>query len=163
MAGPQPRPITDGDRRRRLRRVERIARALGFVGRVEYRHEFRGTGGAQFGLARKAEDDLLVVDARAFEMDADPASYSLEAVIAHERAHQMLSRDPRLRGFLERWNAKSSEEMMASIVGSLLVDNASDRDSLLLKAIYDAVSCGVDLDDATFLVAELKNKMEQLL
>jgi len=157
------RPISADEQRNRLQRIQRIARSLGFVGRVEYRHELRGTGGAQFGLARRPQDDLLIVDARAFELDVDPESFSLEAIIAHERGHQLLNRHPRLRGLLERWRARGPEEMMASIVGSLLVAQVKDRDDLLLKAIGDAVMCGLDLDDAAWLVAELKDKMENLV
>jgi len=146
-----------------MRRVQGIARSLGFVGRVEYRHVISGSGGAQFGLAAKPENDILVVDAQAFRRDVDPDDVSLTAIIAHERGHQLLHRHKRLQGFLRRWDARSSEEMMASIVGALLVSDGEDQKHLLLKATAEAVQCGVELDDAVWLVSELHSKMERLL
>ena len=163
MPDSQPPRISPDELRRRWQRVEKIARSLGFVGRVEYRHVISSTGGAQFGLAARADSDLLLVDALAFERDANPEDFSLEAMIAHERGHQLLHRHPRLRGFTARWSAISSEELMASIVGSFLVVAIADREKLLLKAIGDAVKCGIELDDAVWLVTELRFKMEELL
>lgn len=69
-------PITQAEARHRLKRVTSIARRFGFVGRIEYRHVVTDTGGAQYGLATSAEEDLLVVDARAFQRDADPDDFS---------------------------------------------------------------------------------------
>src|SRR5436309_10639312 len=96
MATPEPRPLSAGQRRARRRRVARLARAFGFVGRVEYRHVFSQTGGAQYGRGSTAEEDLLTVYAEAFERDADPEDFSLEAILAHERGHQLLVRHPRI-------------------------------------------------------------------
>jgi hypothetical protein len=154
-----PRPITAAEHRRRLRRISRIARHLGFVGRVEYQHVLRETGGAHFGLAASADQDLLSVDARAFERDADPDDFSLEAIIAHERGHQLLHRHPALASFLARWNGHSSEEMMASVIGSLLVRSEKDQQDLLFKAVNEALDCGVAPEDAIWLVAELREKL----
>jgi hypothetical protein len=82
-----PRPLTPLEQRSRRRRIGRIARELRFVGRVEYRHVYSQTGGAQYGVASTTEDDLLTVYAEAFERDADPQDFSLEAILAHERGH----------------------------------------------------------------------------
>src|SRR6478736_5587006 len=71
-------------RRARRNRVARIANVLGFVGRVEYRHVYSQTGGAQYGRGSTPEADLLTVYAEAFERDADSEDFSLEAMIAHE-------------------------------------------------------------------------------
>src|SRR5436309_14800227 len=103
MADSRPPPISPDELHRRRQRVKKIARSLGFVGRIEYRHLITSTGGAQFGLANRADLDLLSVDALAFERDADPDDLSQEAMIAHERGHQLLHRHPRLRGFTARW------------------------------------------------------------
>ena len=65
-----PTPITDAERTARLRRIRTIARRFGFVGRVEYRHVFSGTGGAQFGLGPSPDHDLIVVFAEAFIRDS---------------------------------------------------------------------------------------------
>src|SRR5690242_9360640 len=92
----QPTPIAESARQARQRRVSQLARRLGFVGTVEYRHAYSRTGGAQFGLGRAAANDRLIVFAEAFERDADPDDFSLEAILAHERGHQLLARHPRL-------------------------------------------------------------------
>src|SRR3954453_1857162 len=96
MATPQPRPLTTAERRARRRRVARLARGLGFVGHIEYRHVYSQTGGAQSCRGSAAEEDLLTVYAEAFERDAGPEDFSLAAIIAHERAHQILARHPRI-------------------------------------------------------------------
>jgi hypothetical protein len=85
MAAQGPQPISSAERAGRLQRVTRIARRLGFVGRVEYRHVFSSSGGAQFGLGSSTEHDLLVVYAEAFVRDASHSDFSLDAIIAHER------------------------------------------------------------------------------
>jgi hypothetical protein len=157
----QPHPISGDEKRRRLQRVERIARSLGFVGRIEYRHEYRGTGGAQIGLAPTPDTDRLTVDARAFERDANPAEYSLQAIIAHELGHQLLHRRSHLRVFLARWPGQAAEEMMASVIGARLVDNEKDRDDLILKAVGEAMMCGVKAEDAVWLVNEIRSKLEK--
>ena len=87
MATPEPRLLTSAERRARHRRVTRLARSLGFVGRIEYRHVYSQTGGAQYGRGIAAEEDLLTVYAEALERDADPEDFSLAAMIAHERGH----------------------------------------------------------------------------
>jgi hypothetical protein len=69
---------------------------LGFIGRVEYCHVYSQTGGAQYGRGSAAEQDLLTVYAEAFERDADPNDFSLQAMLAHERGHQLLARHSRI-------------------------------------------------------------------
>src|SRR2546430_16181381 len=96
--GPRPPrvPCPAGDRAPRRNRAARIARRLGFVGSVEYRHVYSQTGGAQYGRGNTPEEDLLTVSAEAFERDADLGDFSLEAMIAHEQGPQVLARHPRL-------------------------------------------------------------------
>jgi len=72
MPQPDPRPISASERTARQRRASGIARRLGFAGRVEYRHVYSQAGGAQYGQAVAAKQDLLIVYAEAFERDADP-------------------------------------------------------------------------------------------
>jgi len=93
MATPEPRPLTAAERRARRRWATRLARGLGFVGHIEYRHVYSQTG-AQYGRGSAAEEDLLTVYAEAFERDADPEDFTLAAMIAHERGHQILARHP---------------------------------------------------------------------
>src|SRR5438270_8132440 len=96
MATRSPPPLTPAEQRARRSRVASIARRLGFVGRVEYRHEYSRTGGARYGQATTEAGDLLTVYAEAFERDADPEDFSLEAIVVHERGHQLLVRHPRI-------------------------------------------------------------------
>src|SRR5947209_14952001 len=96
MATPTPRPLTPAEGRARRNHVARLARSMRFVGRVEYRHVYSQTGGAQYGRGAMPADDLLTVYAEAFERDADPEDFSLEAILAHERGHQLLARHPRI-------------------------------------------------------------------
>src|SRR5436190_3478420 len=98
MARSSPAPISLKEHRARLRRATRIARALGFIGQVEYRHVRSFTGGAQYGRGSAIQDDLLTVYSEAFERDANPSDFSLEAILAHERGHQLLARHPKLTG-----------------------------------------------------------------
>src|SRR5947207_14985415 len=96
MAARSPPPLTPAERRARRARVVRLARGLGFVGRIEYRHVYSQTGGAQYGQGPTADDDLLTVYAEVFERDAGPEDFSLDAILAHERGHQLLARHPRI-------------------------------------------------------------------
>ncbi len=71
-----PRSITIGEFQRRSGRVRRVARRMGFIGRVSYRHVYNDSGGGQYELGPLPEQDQLTVSAEAFERDADPSEYS---------------------------------------------------------------------------------------
>jgi hypothetical protein len=71
-----PKPLSAAELRARQRRVQRIARRMGFVGGVEYRHVHSRSGGAQYCQAATAANDQLIVYAEAFERDADPDDFS---------------------------------------------------------------------------------------
>src|SRR5713101_426818 len=126
MAAPMPGPLTAAERRARRNRVARIARQLGFVGSVEYRHGYSQTGGAQYGRGNTPEEDLLTVYAEAFERDADPDDFSLDAMIAHECGHQILARHPRIAKRVVGVS-EASEEILASLVGALICNADADR------------------------------------
>jgi hypothetical protein len=111
-----PAPISPAESRRRRGRVLRLARSVGFAGRVEYRHVYSQTGGAQYGRGAGEAGDLLTVYAEAFERDADPADFSLRAILAHERGHQLLARHPRLSRRLSG-SSLAAEEVLASLLG----------------------------------------------
>src|SRR5882724_11003359 len=127
MASPSPRPLPPAERQARRRRIARLARGLGFVGRVEYRHVYSQTGGAQYGRGTTAADDLLTVYAEAFERDADPEDFSLDAILAHERGHQLLARHPKIAKRAEGRISIASEEILASLLGAMICSNRSDR------------------------------------
>ena len=88
------------------------------------------------------------VFAEAFERDADPEDFSLEAILAHERGHQLLIRDPKLERILARGLSNVSDEILASLLGSLIADMEVDREMLYYKAVYEAVAHGMEMDHA---------------
>lgn len=162
MQEKEPRSISPDERRLRTQRVTRIAREFGFVGRIEYRHVLSRAGGAQFGLGPTPSNDLLVVYADAFERDADPDDFSLESIIAHERGHQMLCRDARLGG-ITTLLSQGTEEIVASLIGSLLVSDLRERRTLVAKAIGEAISRGLEATHAAALVGHVRSHLEKLL
>ncbi len=106
---------------------------------------------------------MLTVYAEAFERDADPDDFSLEAMIAHERGHQLLARHRRLTRNLPRGWSGVSEEIVASLLGSLLVEVEKDQQDLLLKALFEAEKQGLDNDRASLLLMELRALLETIL
>ncbi len=158
----EPRPQTPAEYRARRKRVTRIARQFGFVGRVEYRHVYNQTGGAQYGRGTAADDDLLTVDAQAFERNLDPEDFSLEAIIAHECGHQLLARHPsiakRVAGVSE-----AAEEILASLLGAMICNDTGDRDTLIAKATADLLERGQSPEAATRQLQQLWEVLEALL
>jgi hypothetical protein len=103
---------------------------LGFVGMVEYRHVYSQTGGAQYGRGSTVQQEVLTVYAEAFERDEDPEDFSLEAIIAHERDHQILARHPPLSQRMAGLSS-ASEEILASLVGAMVCpESKGPRDAL---------------------------------
>ena len=136
---------------------------MGFVGHVEYRHVQSPSGGARFGLADSPKRDVLIVYSRAFERDADPDDFSLEAILAHERGHQLLARHERLtRNLPSEWSG-ITEEIVASLLGSLLVQEDKDQQDLLLKALFEANIQGFQIEQATAFIMELRSLLEKIL
>ena len=163
MSQPAPKPISKSERMARQRRIAQIARRLGFVGRVEYRHVHSQTGGGQYGQAAAAEQDLLTVYAKAFERDANPDDFSLEAIIAHECGHQLLARHERLtRNLPSEWS-EVTEEIVASLLGSLLVTAEKDQQDLVLKAMFQTNMQNLESYDATLFLMELRAQLEDVL
>jgi hypothetical protein len=163
MPSDRPSPIPKSERMAGLRRASRIARRLGFVGRIEYRHVYSQSGGAQYGLAASKEHDLLSVYAEAFERDADPDEFSLEAILAHECGHQLLARDRRLnRNLPQAWSGVS-EEIVASLLGSILASTEKDQQDLLFKAIFEAQKHGFASDAAILFLMEFRALLEKIV
>jgi hypothetical protein len=133
------------------------------VGRVEYRHVYSRTGGAQYGRADVQEADRLLVYAEAFERDAVPDDFSLDAMIAHERGHQLLARHRRLTRNLPREWPAAAEEIVASVVASLLVRAEKDQRDLLLKALFEADKRGLEPHRGTLLIMQLRELLEKVL
>lgn len=162
MPTSEPRPLTPSEQRARRRRANRIARKFGFVGRVEYRHVYSQSGGAQYGRGSSPKADLLTVYAEAFERDADPEDFSLEAMIAHERGHQILARHPRIA---ERVAGISevSEEILASLLGAMICKEDADRVALYAKAAAELLDRGQRIEAITRQLQELWELLEALL
>ena len=154
--------MTATERRARRRRVARLARDLGFVGRIEYRHVYSQTGGAQYGRGSAAEEDLLTVYAEAFERDADPEDFSLAAMIAHECGHQILARHPRIAKRVAGVSA-ASEEILASLLGAMLCREDTDRIALFAKAVAELLDRGQSAEAANRQLQELWDLLEALL
>src|SRR5947209_2528343 len=129
----EPEPISATNRKARVRRIEEIGRRLGFVGEIEYRHVYSQSGGAQYCVGMSADNDLLVVYAEAFERDANPDDFSLEAIIAHERGHQILERNPNIQRIRREFPGDRFEEILASIIGSILLEQAETAQTLAWK------------------------------
>lgn len=162
MPSREPQPLTPGELRARRRRAVRIARQVGFVGRVEYRHVYSQTGGAQYGRGSTAEDDLLTVYAEAFDRDGNPEDFSLEAMLAHERGHQLMARHPRIAKRVAGVS-EASEEILASLLGAMICNNDTDRVTLLAKATAELLDHGQSADAANRQLQELWDLLEALL
>jgi ribosomal protein L18 len=96
MSSDAPKPLTDAEQRRRRGIVTRLARKLGFVGRVEYRHVLSRSGGAQYCQVKMPKNDVLIVYADAFDRDQSRADFSLTAIVAHECGHHLIAHHPRI-------------------------------------------------------------------
>lgn len=147
---------------RRRGRVVRLARAVGFVGRAEYRHVYSQTGGAQYGRGAAEADDLLTVYAEAFDRDADPDDFTLRAIVAHERGHQLLARHPRLSAHAAGTSA-AAEEVLASVAGALILGPGPDRDALLAKAVAEVLVGRTRPEDAVRLIEDLWDTLGRML
>ena len=163
MAKRSPPRLSKAAIRAREHRVVRIAEQFGFVGRVEYRNVYSQSGGAHYGQAPLPEDDILVVYAEAFDRDANPEEYSLEAMVAYERGHQILVRHPRIARMVAGKISLIGEEVVASIIGAILCQPGPDRDNLVNKAIFDLVAHGDAMTAASNRVAVLREILGELL
>ena len=120
------------------------------------------SGGAQYGRGSDEVGDLLTVYAEAFERDANPADFSHKAMIAHERGHQMVARHPRLSRQLLGLSP-AAEEVLASLLGAIILGPGSDRDALVAKALAEVLAGGTGSSDAMRLVEDLWNTLEGLI
>lgn len=159
---PSPPRISARALRARRNRIARLAARLGFVGRVEYQHVYSKTGGASYGQAVTPSQDLLTVYAEAFERDTDPNEFSLNAILAHERGHQLLVRDPRLAAQAVHLLAVG-EEVVASVLGAIICRDTVDEEDLSGKAVFDLIARGVTDAVALRMVLQLKGILESLL
>jgi hypothetical protein len=104
----------------------------------------------------------LTVYAEAFDRDADPDDFSLAAIIAHERGHQLLARHPRLSVLLAS-ASPAAEEVLASLLGALALKAGPDRGMLLDKAAFELLSRGATVETAERVIASLWDLLGRLL
>lgn len=160
MSEPSPPPISTAALRARRSRVARLARKLGFVGRIEYRHVYSRSGGARYGQGVTEEQDLLTVYARAFERDADPNDFSLNAILAHERGHQLVVRHPPIVALLAARINEDEEEIVASVLGAIICGDRRDDNTLMSKAIVELMEYGQPDRVVTERVQALRTLLE---
>jgi hypothetical protein len=163
MKSEGPAPILPAEHAARSRRVRRLAKQFGFAGKTEYRHVYSRSGGAQYSIGVVESQDLLTVFAEAFERAANPDDFSLEAIVAHERGHEIVCRSAQLNELLGGTINLNMEEVLASLADSLLVGEGRDENRLILKAAFEAVESGVELRDAIHFVYELRRIMELII
>jgi hypothetical protein len=163
MRDEPPQPISEIEEKARLARAEAIAHRFGFVGRVEYRHVATNSGGTQYGLGPTVAQDVLVVYAEAFRRDATGNDFSLAAIIAHECGHQLIFRNARLYRNLPRDMSAATEEVLASLLVSLLAEHGRDREDLVAKAIAELMENGMPLPNASQRVRALLAYLEGIL
>lgn len=163
MRDEPPKPISAKEQRARLARATALARNLGFVGRVEYRHVSTRSGGAQYGMGATVEEDLLVVYPQAFRRDSDPDDFSLEAIIAHERGHQIIYREDRLSRTIPGKLSSVTEEVLASLIGSIITEDPRASDDLVLKALFTLVESGMQATEASRRVQGVLKYLEAFL
>lgn len=104
---------------------------------------------------------MLIVYAEAFERDANPDDFSLTTILAHERGHQLLARHPRIAKLVEGKISAASEEIVASVLGSILCDNEEDSKNLMSKAVAEWTD--KDVDAAFEHLEGMRKIMEALL
>ena len=132
------------------------------MGDVEYRHVYSQTGGAQYGRGSTEGVDLLTVYAEAFERDTDPEEFSLEAIISHERGHQLVARHPRIAKRVAGVS-EASEEILASLLGAMICNDDADRITLFAKALAELLAHGQSAESANRQLQELWDVLEELL
>lgn len=161
--GMAPPPLTPWEQRERRRHATRLARELGFVGRMEYRHVYSNTGGASYGQSPLESMDLLIVYAEAFERDANPDDYSLRAIIAHECGHQILARHPRIAPRVAGRISPVGEEILASLLGAMICGPGRDGDDLHARALVQLPMFENSPEQAGALLEDLLELFARLL
>jgi len=87
----------------------------------------------------------------------------LLAVGTGEAAAELLARHPRLTRLTQPIVAWVTEEILASLLGSLLVENEKDQKDLLLKAAGEAADRGMDAQRASLFLTRLREILEKYL
>ncbi len=98
----------------------------------------------------------------AFERDADPDDFSLEAMIAHERGHQILARHSRIAKRVAGIS-EASEEILASLLGAMICADDPDRTTLYAKAAAELLDRGQNAEAVNRQLQAIWELLEALL
>jgi hypothetical protein len=74
-----------------------------------------------------------------------------------------LARNERLKRNLPSQWSSNCEEIVASLLGSLLVADKKDQEDLVMKAVFDAESSGLAAKETAPLILELRELLERFL
>jgi hypothetical protein len=117
----------------------------------------------QYCTGSSVDDDLLLVYAEAFERDADPQDFALDAIIAHECGHQALVRNPHLRAILRKFPGERFEEILASLIGSLLLGESEPSQTLVWKATAELAEFGMAAANTVGFIERLQELLRRFL
>lgn len=101
--------------------------------------------------------------AEAFERDADADDFSLEVIIAHECGHQRLLRDRALIPVGRRLAGGTYEDVLASLLGSLLAGDSRDAEHLVWKATVELAAVGMRPEEAVRMIEGLRSLLKELV
>ena len=120
------------------------------------------SGGAQYCIGPTPDADVLVVYAEAFERDNDPQDFTRRAIIAHECGHQRLLRDRELVALGRKLSGSIYDEVLASLIGSLLVDG-KDAQQLVWKATVDLSKTGLPTEQIVRTIEQLRALLKEMI
>lgn len=109
------------------------------------------------------EEDVLVVYAEAFDRDANPEDFSLEALVAHECGHQLLTRKRDLREILDKLADEAYEEVLASLIGSLILEDSEAAQTLVWKATVELGNLGIGPEKVVLFIERLRRLLRHYL
>jgi hypothetical protein len=95
-------------------------------------------------------------------LSADPDDFSLKAMIAHERGHQILARHPRIAKRVTGVSL-ASEEILASLIGAIICGEGDNRFMLYAKAAAELLSHGQSPQSTERQLENLWEALEELL
>src|SRR5262249_5035267 len=101
--------------------------------------------------------------AEAFERDADPDDFDLDALVAHECGHQRLIRDPNLRKILAKFAGEQFEEILASLIGSIRLGESESAGTLVWKATAERGVLQMTAASTAHFVERLRNVLRKFL
>ena len=75
----------------------------------------------------------------------------------------MLARNPALATILAKGIGQPGEEILASLIGSLIAQSDQDRQDLYYKALYDAIEQQIEPARAVQLLHDLRSVLEKAI